>query len=73
MGIITHEAVLWVKMLKNNIDTHFVSVYQGKIIGITSVNLPRDSDLSDTVYELMGLYFNPDYIGKRLGKKTMDW
>lgn len=69
----TRRRVMWEKMLKNNIDTHFVAVYQGKIIGITSINPPRDQDLPDTVYELTGLYFDPDYIGKGFGKKTMDW
>ena len=69
----TRRPVMWEKMLKNNIDTHFVAVYQGKIIGITSINSPRDQDLPNTVYELTGLYFDPDYIGKGFGKKTMDW
>lgn len=69
MNSTTHEDLLCGKKYKYS----FCGGISGKIIGITSINPPRDQDLSDTVYELTGLYFDPDYIGKGFGKKTMDW
>ncbi len=68
-----HREEMWEIFLKANFDTHYAAVSGGKIIGILSINPPRDQDLPATVYELTGLYLDPDFIGKGLGQKTMDW
>lgn len=63
----------WERLLNECQDIHYVAVYNDKIIGIITIDPPRDEDLSEDFYELSGLYLDPTYIGKGLGKLTMDW
>ena len=63
----------WKKLLADSNDNHYVAVFEDKIIGIITLDTPRDEDLSAETYELTGLYFDPEYIGGGFGKLTMDW
>ncbi len=64
---------LWHRLLENNDAAHYVITYDENVIGFLTINPPRDGDLSDDIYELTGLYLDPDYIGKGFGKQAMDW
>lgn len=64
---------MWTKLLENCKDIHFVVTCDDEVIGFITINPTRDEDMPDTVYELTGLYLDPDYIGKGFGKLTMDW
>lgn len=65
--------VMWRQLLEHNKDTHYVATYQDRIIGIITINPSDDTDLPNSIYELTGLYLDPDAIGKGFGKLTMDW
>lgn len=65
--------VIWAKMLSNNQNSHYVITYDENIIGFFTINSVRDADLNDTVYELVGLYLDPDYVGNGVGKLAMTW
>lgn len=65
--------MVWRKMLVNNVDSHYVIVLDSKIIGFLTIAVSRDSDLKDIFYEIIGLYFDPEYIGLGYGKQAMDW
>lgn len=64
---------VWAKMLENNTDTHYVILDGDAIVGFTSINPSRDADAPDGMFELRGLYLDPDYIGKGYGKCAMDF
>ncbi len=64
---------VWAKMLENNTDTHYVILDGDMIVGFTSINPSRDADVSDEMFELTGLYLDPNHIGKRYGKQAMDF
>lgn len=71
----THNArwpSVWAKMLENNTDTHYVILDGDTIVGFTSINPSRDADSPSGMFELTGLYLDPDYIGKGYGKAAMD-
>lgn len=65
--------VVWVKMLENNTDTHYVILDGDTIVGFTSINPSRDADALDGMFELTGLYLDPDHIGKGYGKQAMNF
>ena len=64
---------VWEKMLENNTDTHYVILDDDMIVGFTSINPSRDADAPDGMFELTGLYLDPDHIGKGYGKQAMDF
>lgn len=64
---------MWHRLLENNDAAHYVITDDGNVIGFLTINPPRDGDLSDDIYELRGLYLDPDYVGKGFGKQAMDW
>ena len=64
---------MWQELLANNEDIHYVAVLDDIIIGIITINPPYENDLPETVYELSGLYLDPDYVGKGFGRLSMDW
>ena len=64
---------IWNKMLTNNKDSHYVILVNDVIIGFLTISIPRDNDLEETYYEIVGLYLSPKYIGLGLGKQSMDW
>ncbi len=64
---------VWKKMLENNTDTHYVILEGDTIVGFTSINPSRDADAPDGMFELTGLYLDPDHIGKGYGKRAMDF
>ena len=63
----------WSKLLADSKDIHYIATCDDVIIGIITINPPYDADLSESVYELSGLYLDPDYIGKGFGKLMVDW
>lgn len=65
--------MIWNKMLANNIDSHYVITLDDNIIGFFTIAIARDEDLKNSFYELVGLYLNPEYVGKGYGKQAMDW
>ena len=65
--------VVWNKMLTNNKDSHYVILVDDVIIGFLTISVPRDNDLEESYYEIVGLYLSPKYIGLGLGKQSMDW
>ncbi|MBE6638410.1 MAG: GNAT family N-acetyltransferase [Ruminococcaceae bacterium] len=67
-----NRPAIWTKMLENNRDMHYVITLDDTIIGFFTVMPARDADLAKTVYELVGLYLTPDYIGKGFGRRTME-
>lgn len=69
----TRWPMIWPKMLAKNENSHYVIEVGEKIIGFLTVNPARDADLPDTVYELVALYLDPDYIGKSFGRQAMAW
>ncbi len=64
---------IWNKMLTNNIDSHYVILFDEVIIGFLTISVPRDDDLEEAFYEIVGLYLSPKHIGLGFGKQTMDW
>ena len=46
---------------------------EDRIIGILTVNAARDKDVPESTGELIGLYLDPDYIGRGYGRLAMDW
>ena len=65
--------VMWEKFLANEAAGNFVAVVNDKIIGIMTIGAARDNDLPEGTGELIGLYFDPDYIGKGYGHQAVDW
>ena len=65
--------IVWTKMLENNTDTHYVILDDDMIVGFTSINPSRDADAPDGMFELTGLYLDPNHIGKGYGKQAMEW
>lgn len=65
--------LIWSKMLANNRNSHYAITTDNTTIGFLTLGTTRDSDLSDTVCELVGLYLDPKYIGKCFGRQAMDW
>ena len=65
--------LIWNKMLTYNIDSHYVIVLDGVIIGFLTITISRDNDLKESFYEIVGLYLSPNYIGLGFGKRAMDW
>ena len=65
--------MVWSKMLVNNIDSHYVIVLDSKIIGFLTIAVSRDSDLKNIFYEIIGLYFDPEYVGLGYAKQAMEW
>ena len=64
---------MWKKLLAENQDVHYIITLDHQAIGIITINPQNESDLPDTVYELSGLYFDPDFVGKGLGTRAMNW
>lgn len=64
---------MWKELLANNTDVHYVALLDDTIIGIITINPSYDTDLPKTVYELSGLYLDPDFVGKGFGRLIMDW
>lgn len=69
----TRWPFVWTKMLENNTDTHYVILDGDTIVGFTSINPSRDADAPDDMFELTGLYLDPNHIGKGYGKCAMDF
>ncbi len=65
--------VIWSKMLTNNRNSHYAITANNATIGFLTLGTARDSDLDDTVCELVGLYLDPMYIGKGFGRQAMNW
>ena len=65
--------MIWNRMLANNNESHYVITLDDVIIGFLTITIPRDNDLEETYYEIVGLYLSPRYIGLGLGKQSMDW
>ena len=65
--------LIWNKMLTNNIDSHYVILLDDVIIGFLTISVARDNDLKESVYEIVGLYLSPKYIGLGFGKRAMNW
>ncbi len=65
--------MIWNKMLANNIDSHYVITLDDVIIGFLTIAVSRDEDLKESFFEIIGLYFAPEYIGAGYGKQAMDW
>ena len=61
---------MWKKLLAENQDVHYIITLDHQAIGIITINPQNESDLPDTVYELSGLYFDPDFVGKGLGEEA---
>lgn len=64
---------MWLRLLEENVNSHYVAVYNNTIIGIISLGFPREEDLSESTFELSGLYIDPDYIGRGFGTMAMRW
>ncbi len=64
---------VWEKMIENNTDTHYVITENNTTVGFLSINPSRDADAPDGMFELTGLYLDPDHIGKGYGKQAMEW
>lgn len=65
--------MIWDKMLVNNVNSHYVVIIDGTVIGFLTIAVSRDDDIKDSFYEIIGLYLAPDYIGAGNGKQTMEW
>lgn len=65
--------MMWTKLLANNTDSHYVITYNNTIIGFFTIAIPRDNDLKESSYEIVGLYLTPDYVGAGYGHQAMEW
>ena len=68
-----HRPAMWIRLLETSKNIHYVAVYDSIIVGFITINPAGDSDLPGSVYELSGLYLDPDYVGKGFGRLAMDW
>lgn len=59
-------------MLANNVDSTYLICENNDIVGFLSINTPREN-FSDDIYELSGLYLDPEYIGNGFGRFAMGW
>ena len=69
----TGREAMWKKFLANKSAGNYVAVAEDRIIGILTVNAARDKDVPENTGELIGLYLDPDYIGRGYGRRAMDW
>ena len=69
----TGRETMWKTFLANESAGNYVVVVEEKIIGILTINAARDKDVPENTGELIGLYLDPDYIGKGYGRQAMDW
>ncbi|QSX06277.1 GNAT family N-acetyltransferase [Sedimentibacter sp. zth1] len=63
---------MWAKLLTEYKDSTYVYKLNDEIIGYFTIGKSRDSDLQDA-YELIGIYFHPDFYGRGYGNKMMEF
>ena len=61
----------WQANLSRDGHEIYVSVLEGNIVGFLGLGLPRDKDLPETYYEVCGIYLDPDYYRRGIGRKLM--
>jgi GNAT superfamily N-acetyltransferase len=64
---------MWQKILSGENDRHYILKLDNISVGIMTVAKPQDDKLSDTFYEVHGIYLHPDYYGKGFGTLAMNF